>query len=98
MQGAVDGLRNALDRDKTGLAAALAAIVREVNGRAWIQDGRGSYEWDDDRYKQEAYWAFGAVKKIAVEALRASGNLAHAALDARSTGAHDDKGGTDGAV
>lgn len=73
-------LREALRRDRTGLGAALAAIVREVNGRSWIMDGRGPYEWDDDRYKDEAGDALRKVLGLAEAALRQSGEVAQAAL------------------
>lgn len=76
-------LRKALDRDKTGLAAGLAAIREEVKGRRWISDGRGSYTYDDDGYRKETGFALDAIEKIAVDALAASGKLAHEALTAK---------------
>lgn len=69
-------LEGALDRDKTGLAAALALIVEEVKGRRWICEGRGPYRYDEDGYRLETGWAFDAIEKIAKEALSASGKLA----------------------
>ncbi len=80
LRAEVETLRDALYRDKTGLAAALAAINDEVNGRRWICEGRGSYAYDDDRYRQETRWALDAIGKIATDALRASGTLAHGTL------------------
>lgn len=74
----------ALDRDKTGLAAALNAIIKEVDGRLWVTDGRGCYEWDDDRYRAEAGLALRSVKDLAHAALVASGNLARAALESQA--------------
>ena len=76
-------LEAALDRDKTGLAAALAEIVKEARAARWITDGRGSYAWDDHRYRQETGWFCERVAKIAEVALRASGALANAALEGR---------------
>ncbi len=72
----VKTLEAALDRDKTGLAAALAKIVEEVKGRRWICEGRGPYRYDEDGYRQETGWAFDAIEKIAKDALAASGKLA----------------------
>jgi cob(I)alamin adenosyltransferase len=46
-------LRTLLHRDHTGLAAALGDVVREAEARLWVVDGRGSYEWDDERYRKE---------------------------------------------
>lgn len=74
-------LKDALHRDKTGLAAALAAIRAEVNGRAWVAEGRGPYEWDDDRYRAEAGDALRTVAAMAKAALEASGDLARMTLN-----------------
>lgn len=73
-------LEGALDRDKTGLGSALASICQEVKGRRWICDGRGPYTYDDDRYRKETSFAFDAIEKLAVDALSASGKLAHEVL------------------
>ena len=88
----VSELKAALDRDKTGLAAGLASINREVADRRWICDGRGSYEYDDERYRKETGWALDAIEKIATDALSASGNLANASL---SENVKTSKGGDD---
>lgn len=76
----VEDLKAALDRDKTGLAAALAKIIEEVKGRIWVKDGRGNYAFNDDRYRQETGWALDAIEKLAKDALAASGKLAHEVL------------------
>lgn len=76
----VGELQNALDRDKTGLAGALAKIREEVKGRRWICEGRGPYTYDDDRYRQETGFALDAIEKLAADALAASGKLAHETL------------------
>lgn len=72
----------ALDRDRTGLSTALAAIRIVVEGRTWLLEGRGPYEWDDDRYKEEAGAAMREVVQIATRALEASGTLATAEVRA----------------
>ena len=76
-QQRVAELLGVLHHDQTGLAQGLAAVVREVRARDWICEGRGNYEWDDDRYIKETGWALEAIKKIAEEALRESGKLVH---------------------
>jgi hypothetical protein len=53
----------ALHRDQTGLADALLAVRKLALSRSWIVEGRGSYEWDDDRYQEE----FGAFLTEIVE-------------------------------
>ncbi len=47
-------VRALIDRDRIGLAEAIGCMVKEASGRTWVADGRGCYEWDDDRYKAEA--------------------------------------------
>jgi hypothetical protein len=73
-------LRDALDRDQTGLAAALQKIRDHVRGHSWLLDGRGSYEWDDDRYREEAGHAMRPVIEIAAKALSDSGTIANRSL------------------
>jgi hypothetical protein len=73
-------LRSLIDRDRTGLAAAIDRMVKEASGRLWIVEGRGSYEWDDDRYRKEAGDALRAVIEIGKSALNESGQLADSAF------------------
>lgn len=68
-------LRAALNCDRTGLAAALVAVIERCKGTWWVTEGRGSYEWDDERYKDETRMALDAVIQIATLALRESGAL-----------------------
>jgi hypothetical protein len=73
-------LRALLHRDQTGLAAALVDVVREASARLWVVDGRGSYEWDDERYRREAGAALRAIVEIAKTALGESGRVADSAF------------------
>lgn len=50
-------LRHVIDRDRYIVAAGTSAIQNVIRGRAWLFEGRGPYEWDDDDYRKE----FGAV-------------------------------------
>ena len=60
----VCGLREALYREQTGLLKALNDVRKEIVSRSWLLDGRGPYEWDDNRYKDEAGLAFKISKEI----------------------------------
>jgi len=80
LRAEVARLRTLLNRDQTGLAAALADVIREAESRLWVVDGRGSYEWDDERYRREAGLALRAVVEVARAALGASGALADSAF------------------
>jgi hypothetical protein len=72
--------RNALDRDKTGLGEALERVVHIATGYFWVTEGRGSYEWDDQRYRDETGRGLALIIDCAKDALRRSGALATAAI------------------
>jgi hypothetical protein len=80
LRAEVARLRALLHRDQTGLAAALGDVVREAEARLWVVDGRGSYEWDDERYRKETGLALRAVIEVARTALGESGKLADSAF------------------
>lgn len=73
-------LYNALNRDRTGLAAALVEIQRTAAGYFWVTEGRGPYAWDDNRYREETGHALNAILATAGAALRVSGDRATAAI------------------
>lgn len=74
--------KGAIDRDQTGLAAALNKIRAHVKGFGWLLESRGPYEWNDDRYRDEAGHAMRPTIEIAQAALAASGSLADKAFRA----------------
>jgi hypothetical protein len=57
-------LEDALVGDASDLWDVTTAIKKEMEGRSWITEGRGLYEWSDDDYRKEAGWAFEAVLNI----------------------------------
>ena len=68
----LEDMRHLLDRDRYIVAIALGHIKRALNGHRWLLEGRGPYEWDDDRYRDEfADWvanveaATGLLAKLA---------------------------------
>jgi len=65
-------MRHMLDRDRYVVAIALGHIKSALNGHRWLLEGRGPYDWDDDRYRDEfADWvqnveaATGLLAKLA---------------------------------
>ncbi len=42
-----------LERERTLVAEGVTAIKKAIDGREWLTEGRGSYEWDDDRWHSE---------------------------------------------
>lgn len=74
-------LSAALNSDRTGLAAGLVAVIDRCKAGWWITESRGSYEWDDERYRDETRIALDAVVQIATLALRESGALVTRTFD-----------------
>lgn len=69
-----DRLTSLLDRDQSGLASAIEHMVKVAGSRAWIAEGRGSYEWNDDDYRKEAGWALQELIDIGKQAISDSGD------------------------
>lgn len=59
----IERLKGANELDRRSLWAVVRAIDEEITGRMWLIDGRGSYEWDDDRYRREFGWAVHALQE-----------------------------------
>lgn len=73
----IERIKDALHDDASGLVAALAEVRAAAQSRMWIVEGRGSYSWNDDRYRREAGYALKEIIQRCTDALRESGNLAH---------------------
>lgn len=59
----VQQLEQANELDRRSLWSIVRAIDEEITGRMWLIEGRGSYEWDDDKYRQEFGWAIHALQE-----------------------------------
>lgn len=53
----------ALERDRTKVAECLTAVRKELHGYDWLIEGRGCYEWGDDRWHDEFRKASAAIYK-----------------------------------
>ena len=42
-----------LERERTLVAEGVTAVKKAIQSREWLTEGRGSYEWDDDRWHGE---------------------------------------------
>lgn len=67
-------LSQQLEADRTKVAECMTAALKAIDSRHWLTEGRGSYEWNDDRWHQEFYAA-------AVEIRAALAPLAKIAAD-----------------
>jgi hypothetical protein len=59
----IERLREANELDRRSLWGFVKAIDEEITGRMWLIEGRGPYEWDDDKYRQEFGWAVHALQE-----------------------------------
>lgn len=65
------------ERDRTALHRVVRQIDEEITGRMWLIDGRGAYEWDDDRYRQEFGWAVHALQDKLEPLRKIAGDLSN---------------------
>jgi hypothetical protein len=77
-------IKDLIDRDRTGLAAGLNEVKRVAAGWDWLCEGRGPYEYDDDRYRMEIGALISKVVDVANAALKASGDRANEAFIPRA--------------
>lgn len=76
----ISRLRGLIDRDRTGLAAALDEVKRIVASYWWVTEGRGPYAWDDDQYRLEMKQMLTATRAAAERGLKESGRRADSAF------------------
>lgn len=58
-------LEAVIERDRTEVARGVHGIKAALHNYAWLTEGRGSYEWDDDRWRDE----FGRAVDLVLERL-----------------------------
>ena len=59
----VTAIGEQLEADRTSVAEGVTAALKTIGGFAWLISGRGSYEWDDDRWHKEFESAATGVTK-----------------------------------
>ncbi|MGE0451733.1 MAG: hypothetical protein AB7Q29_19320 [Vicinamibacterales bacterium] len=64
-----DAARQALEDDAADLWKVTHAIQKVIEQRSWVVSSRGSYTWNDDRYRDETRHAFTEVLKV-IEAVQ----------------------------
>jgi hypothetical protein len=63
------------ERDRTKLHQIVCQIDEEITGRMWLIEGRGPYEWDDDKYRQEFGWGIHALQEKLEPLRKIAGDL-----------------------
>lgn len=60
-RGRIAALEAVIEADRTRIIDGVNAVKAALNSRFWLTEGRGHYEWDDDRYREEFRDAANAV-------------------------------------
>ena len=62
-------LETTIEADRTRIIDAVNGLDLVLNSRFWLTEGRGPYEWNDDRYREE----FGDAARAVLKALERLG-------------------------
>lgn len=62
----------ALENHDTLTTAAFNALKKEIDARWWLTEGRGDFQYDDDRYRDEFRYALEAMREIVNKAIPAT--------------------------
>ena len=65
----VERLQDTLERERSQVATGIGAVKEAIRKREWLRLGRGSFEWDDERWKDEFGHAIDEILQ-AMEPLR----------------------------
>lgn len=69
LRAEVEAAKEQLEFDRTTCAGFVTALDKALDSRFWLTEGRGSYQWDDDRYREEFRDAAVALKAV-IEPMR----------------------------
>lgn len=69
LEAEIKRLGNRLEYDRSEVAGGIAAVENAIKGREWLREGRGCYEYDDDRWKDEFGGALDEIRE-ALQPLR----------------------------
>jgi hypothetical protein len=61
----IEHQEHVIDRDRYVVAHCVGAIETAARARTWLLEGRGPYEWDDDRYREEFGDALRSIEQAA---------------------------------
>lgn len=69
-------LRTVIEADRTLFFCAVKHCKQAMVGFEWLGEGRGSYEWDDDKYQTEFSTAYNHIIGALNDVANAAGNMA----------------------
>lgn len=67
--------QGALERDRSTVASAYSAAIKTLDSYSRLIEGRGSYAWDDDRWKDEFRRASQQIRKALAPLDKVSSDL-----------------------
>jgi hypothetical protein len=83
----VERLWAIIERDRTAVALGVRAVRKAITEHEWLRLGRGSYEYDDERWKDEFGDALDTIER-AMEPLRVvAANLRDSPVEAEAIAA-----------
>lgn len=71
----VERLQAIIERDRTEVARGIVAVRDAIRAREWLRLGRGSYEYDDDRWRDEFGAAIEEIEAAVAPLKAVAGNL-----------------------
>ena len=74
-------LKRVIEHDRSIVASAVTAIKNELHSYSWLIEGRGSYEWDDDRWHKEFGTACEALRNALEPLVILAGDLSNSPTD-----------------
>jgi len=66
-----------IERDRTQVAEGVTAIRDVLEGRDWLTEGRGPYEWNDDNWHKEFAYAAEEIRKAVEPLEKIAGDLSN---------------------
>ena len=83
MMGELDRMKAVNERDRSQVAEVFTAIMDAIRRREWLRLGRGSYEYDDDRWRDEFGEAIDEVVAASKPLQRIAGDLSDCPTDSK---------------
>lgn len=80
----VEEQTQAIEHDRTSLCSPIAAMRKALQSREWLRLGRGSYEWNDDRWRDEFAEACNEIYAAIEPLQKVASDWTHCSRDGKS--------------
>jgi peptidyl-tRNA hydrolase len=77
LEASTSVLESVIERDRSIFADCVTAIKKELESYQWLREGRGPYEWDDDKWHQEFAEAYKSIMSALEPAVKLAGDLSN---------------------